>query len=89
MLSSFFLRPSLCANINRLDARCEDLQRCLDETRLIVETSERKNKSSNQNFSSNTEKKLSHSGKSNMFFFLTLFDIKNIYGTRRLEGITN
>merc|ERR1719189_3169402 len=52
---------SLCANINRLDARCEDLQRCLDEARLKAEVTERKNKSSHQNFSSNTEKKLSHS----------------------------
>ena len=64
---SIYIYFSLCANINRLDARCEDLQRCLDETRLLVETSERKNKSSHKNSSSNLEKKLSHSGKSIIF----------------------
>jgi hypothetical protein len=54
---------SLCTNINRLDARCEDLQRCLDEARHLVETSERKNKSVNQNSSIDVEKKISRSGQ--------------------------
>ena len=55
--------PSLCANINRLDARCEDLQRCLDEARQLVESSERKNKSLNQDSSIDVEKKISRSGQ--------------------------
>ena len=42
--------------------RCEDLQRCLDEARMKVETAERKNKGVNRNTEIDLEKKLSHSG---------------------------
>ena len=53
---------SLCANINRLESRCEELQRCLDEARLSLETSERRSKNLNHDSTNDTEKQSSHSG---------------------------
>ena len=53
---------SLCANINRLESRCEELQRCLDEARLSLETSERRSKNLNHDSTNDNEKQSSHSG---------------------------
>ena len=55
---------SLCANINRLESRCEELQRCLDEARLSLETSERRSKNLNHDSTNDTEEQSSHSGNS-------------------------
>ena len=59
---------SLCANINRLESRCEELQRCLDEARLSLETSERRSKNLNHDSTNDNEKQSSHSG--NCFKYL-------------------
>ena len=57
-----YFYSSLCANINRLDARCEDLQRCLDEARLKAEIAERQHKTTSLNIPVDKDKPSSYSG---------------------------